>query len=154
MKNMDIGFRYWFLGLVIMVSSNLLIQFFVPSANAGNEQAVQSLIQAAPWMSFLSTGLLAPVVEEITFRKTFRDLFHNDTLFIWVSGLVFGGLHVVLSLTSFSDFAYLIPYCSLGISFGYIYAKTKSVYTSMSMHLFHNVVLSLLSIVASMVIVL
>lgn len=154
MKNIDIGFRYWFLGLVIMVTSNLLILFFLPNANPGNEETIQSLIQSAPVMSFLSTAILAPIIEEITFRKTFRDLFQNDKLFIWISGLIFGGLHVFLSLSSVYDLAYLIPYCSLGISFGYIYAKTKTVCTSMCMHLFHNIVLTLLSIVASMVIVL
>lgn len=154
MKNIDIGFRYWFLGLIVMMTSNLLILFLLPNANPGNEESVQALIQSAPIMSFLSTAILAPIIEEITFRKTFRDLFENDKLFIWVSGLIFGGLHVFLSISSVYDLAYLIPYCSLGISFGYIYAKTKTVGTSMFMHLFHNIVLTLLSIVASMVIIL
>lgn len=152
MKNMDIGFKYWFLGLIIMIASNTLILLLLPKATAGNEEAVQEFIHATPWISLISTGILAPIIEEITFRKTFRDAISNDTLFILVSGFIFGGLHVVLSITSIYDLAYLIPYCSLGISFGFIYVKTRTIFTSISIHMLHNFALTLLSIVTTLVI--
>lgn len=152
LKNIDIGFKYWFLGLIIMMASNFLIVIFVPKAVAGNEQAVQELIKASPWISLISTGILAPIIEEITFRKTFRDIIKDEKLFILLSGIVFGGLHVVLSLNSFFDLALLVPYCSLGIAFGYVYSKTKNVFTSTFMHMFHNTIFTLLSIVTMLVI--
>lgn len=152
MKNMDTGFKYWFLGFIVMMISNLLIAFLLPKAIAGNEETVQEIIKASPWISLISTGILAPFIEEIVFRKAFRNMIPNDTLFILISGTIFGGLHVVLSLSSFYDLAYLIPYCSLGIAFGFIYAKTKTVFTSFIMHAFHNFALTLLSIASTLVI--
>lgn len=152
MKNMDIGFKCWFLGFVVMIISNLLISSLLPKAIAGNEETVQELIKASPWVSLIGTGLFAPFIEEITFRKAFRNMISNDTLFILISGIIFGGLHVVLSLNSYYDFAYLIPYCSLGIAFGFIYAKTKTVFTSFVMHAIHNSALTLLAIASTLVI--
>jgi len=153
MKNIDIGFKYWFLGFVIMFVSNLLIVSLLPKAIAGNEETVQEMIQASPWISLIGTGLFAPFIEEIIFRKAFRNMISNDTLFILISGIIFGGLHVVLSLNSYYDLAYLIPYCSLGIAFGFIYIKTKTVFTSFVMHALHNTALTIIS-VASMLVIL
>ena len=111
------------------------------------------MIQASPWISLIGTGLFAPFIEEIIFRKAFRNMISNDTLFILISGIIFGGLHVVLSLNSYYDLAYLIPYCSLGIAFGFIYIKTKTVFTSFVMHALHNTALTIIS-VASMLVIL
>ena len=152
MKNLDTGFRCWFLGFVVMIVSNLFIAFLLPKAVAGNEESVQEIIQAAPWVSLISTGLLAPFIEEMTFRKAFRNMISNDRLFILISGIIFGGLHVVLSLNSYYDLAYLIPYCSLGIAFGFAYVKTKTVFTSFVMHTLHNTALTLISIASTLVI--
>jgi len=152
MKNLDIGFKYWFLGFIVMIASNLLIALLLPKAVAGNEETVQEMIHAAPWVSLIGTGLFAPFIEEITFRKAFRNMISNDTLFILVSGIIFGGLHVVLSIQSIYDIAYLIPYCSLGIAFGFTYAKTKTVFTSMIIHALHNSVLTLISIASVLVV--
>ncbi len=152
MKHLDIGFKYWMIGFIVMFVSNLLISFLLPKAIAGNEETVQSLIKASPWISLISTGILAPFIEEITFRKAFRNMISNDTLFIWLSGLIFGALHIVFSFNSIYDIAYLIPYCSLGISFGYMYAKTKTVFTSIAVHTIHNFVLTAFSIASALVI--
>ncbi len=152
MKNLDTGFKCWFLGFVVMIVSNLLIAFLLPKAIAGNEESVQEMIKVSPWISLIGTGLFAPFVEEITFRKAFRNMISNDKLFILISGIIFGGLHVVLSLNSYYDLAYLIPYCSLGIAFGFAYVKTKNVFTSFVMHALHNTALTLISIASSLVI--
>ncbi len=152
MENLDTGFKYWFLGIILMIASNTLILLLLPKANAGNEQAVQEIIHASPWISLISTGILAPFIEEITFRKAFRDMISNNVLFILISGFIFGSLHVVLALNSLYDLAYLIPYCSLGFCFGIIYAKTKTVFTSITFHMIHNFALTLLSIASTMVI--
>lgn len=152
MENLDTGFKYWFLGVILMIASNTIILLLLPKANAGNEQAVQEIIHASPWISLISTGILAPFIEEITFRKTFRDIIPNNTLFILISGFIFGSLHVVLAINSLYDLAYLVPYCSLGFCFGIIYAKTKTVFTSIAFHMIHNFALTLLSIATTMVI--
>ena len=149
---LDTGFKYWFIGLIVMMVSNLIINFFIPGAEAGNENSVQEVIKAAPWLSLICVGILAPIIEEFTFRKAFKDFLPNKWWFIFISSIVFGGLHVILSLSSPLDLFYLIPYCSLGFSFAFMYTKTNNIFTSVSLHMFHNTVLTLLSIVSAMVI--
>lgn len=147
----DTGFKYWIIGLIIMVVSNLMIGFFISGATAGNEEAVQELIGSSSFLSIITVGILAPIVEELTFRKAFRDMLPNRWAFILISSFVFGGLHVFLSLTSPLDLFYLIPYCSLGVAFAYMYQKTDNIYTSMLMHLFHNTVFTSISVLGAMI---
>jgi len=149
---LDTGFKYWLIGLMVMVVSNLLINFLVPSAVAGNEEQVQQIIHGSPLLSLICVGFLAPFIEEMTFRKAFKDLFKSKWLFVIVSGLVFGGLHIIFSFQGIEDFLYLIPYCSLGIAFGFVLVKTENIYPSICLHIFHNTVLTLFSIFGSMMI--
>lgn len=148
-KNIDIGFKYWFIGLMVMVVSNLIINFFFAHNIASNEQGVQEMIKVSPWIMLINAGILAPITEEITFRKTFKDCIKNKWFYILTSGIIFGLLHVVSS-TNFMQFLYIIPYSSLGIAFAIMYEKTDTVFTSMSMHFFHNTVLTLISILPTL----
>lgn len=151
-KMMDSGIKYWFIGLVIMMVSNILIGLFISEAQAGNEQGVQEFISASGFLSLITVGILAPIIEELTFRKAFRDIFTNKVLFALASGLIFGSLHVVFSLNSLWDLFYIIPYSSLGITFGFMYFETDNIYTSIIMHIFHNTALTTLSILGAMII--
>ena len=150
----DTGIKYWFIGLIIMVISNIFIGLFITSAKAGNEEGVQQLIHSSRFLSIIAVGILAPIIEELTFRKAFREIFTNKTLFVLASGLIFGGLHVILSLNSLWDLFYIIPYSSLGIAFGYMYQKTDNIYTSIIMHIFHNTALTTLSLIGGAMILL
>lgn len=150
----DTGIKYWFIGLIIMVISNIFIGLFITSAKAGNEEGVQQLIHSSRFLSIIAVGILAPIIEELTFRKAFREVFTNKTLFVLASGLIFGGLHVILSLNSLWDLFYIIPYSSLGIAFGYMYQKTDNIYTSIIMHIFHNTALTTLSLIGGAMILL
>ena len=152
-KLLDVGVKCWLIGLAIMMISNIIIGFLTP-AQAVNEESVQELIHSSRILSIIAIGFLAPIIEELTFRKAFRDVFKNDLAFVIASGLVFGSLHVVLSFNSFWDFLYIIPYSSLGIAFATTYAKTNNIYVSIFMHMFHNTALTILSIIASLGVIL
>jgi len=144
-KFLDVGVKYWLVGLIVMMISNVIIGLLTP-AQAVNEEGVQELIHSSKYLSIITIGVIAPIIEELTFRKAFRDVFKNNLAFILTSGFVFGALHVVLSLNSFWDLLYIIPYSSLGIAFATTYAKTDNIYTSTFMHIFHNTVLTILSV--------
>ena len=146
LENIDIGIKYWLVGLGIMMISNIIITFVVNLGQAANEQAVQSMISSLPWLMLINAGLIAPCTEEIIFRKGFKKAFPNKWLFIILSAIVFGALHVVTSMTSPIELLYIIPYGALGAAFAYMYQKTDTIFTSIAMHMFHNTALILLSI--------
>lgn len=146
LENIDIGIKYWLVGLGIMMISNIIITFVINLGQAANEQAVQSMISSLPWLMLINAGLIAPCTEEIIFRKGFKKAFPNKWLFIILSAIVFGALHVVTSMTSPIELLYIIPYGALGAAFAYMYQKTDTIFTSIAMHMFHNTALILLSI--------
>ena len=148
----DSGIKYWLIGLLGMVISNIIISLVITQAQAGNEESVQQLISSSGLLSLIIVGILAPIIEELTFRKAPRDLFQNNTIYVLISGLIFGALHVIFSLNSYWDLFYIIPYSSLGIAFSYMYVKTDNIYTSIIMHMFHNVVLTIFSVLGAMII--
>lgn len=149
---LDSNFKYYFIGLVAMVLSNILINTLSPSNISGNEESVQNMIKASPYLTLLCTGILAPFIEEIIFRKSFKDAFNSKFLFIFVSSIVFGGLHVVLSMKNAYELLYLLPYCSLAFPFAIIYTKSDNIFTTITIHSLHNTVITIVSIVSNMVI--
>lgn len=146
-KIIDKGFSYWTIGIIIMMISNFLIMKYVPMAHASNEIQVQEMIKAMPIICFITVGIFGPIIEEFVFRKTLYDLFKNKDIFVITSGIIFGFMHVIFSYTSGWDFLFVIPYGALGICLAMMYKKTDNLLTPMMMHIIHNVILVLISII-------
>ncbi len=145
--NMDTAFKYWFIGLMIMCISNIAIGIITNLNTSSNEEAVQTLVNSTPYLMLFTAGILAPIAEELTFRKGVSKLFKNKWIFATFSGLIFGLLHVIGS-NNILEYLYIIPYGSLGFFFALTYYDTKSIYPSIIMHAIHNSALILLSIFA------
>jgi len=132
------GFNYWFIGLMIMVLSNTLISMFSQIGTSTNEAQIRVLLNSS-WTTMISISLLAPVIEELVWRQSLYDVLKNKWYYLMVSGVLFGALHVISSpITSFIDILYLIPYCSIGVAFAYTQYKTKNIVVSITMHVIHN----------------
>ena len=114
-----------------------------------NQEANIELLNNMPLIEFICAVLFAPIIEELIFRRSFKNISSNKHIYAITSGLIFALLHVTSSLTdntSLIMLIYLIPYGALGIAFGYAYRKTNNIYGTMIMHSFHNA-LSLLQII-------
>lgn len=144
-KSIDSCFKYWFLGLFGMMVSNILINTVLKLGQADNEQIVQSMISTLPIVMLINAGIIAPIIEELLFRKAFKDAIQSKWKFIIISSLVFGFMHVVVA-TSFIDLIFFIPYTCLGLAFAYMYCDTDSIFTSILAHMLHNTILILISI--------
>lgn len=154
-KNFEESFKYYFIGLVIMIVSNLIITFFFTDANAGNEETVRSMIDMVPLYMIFSVSLYAPFVEELIFRHSIKDcvMCHGNNklirgIYVFISGFIFAAMHILGQTTSVLDYIYLIPYMSLGIAFSALYSKTDNIFSSISMHCLHNTVTIILYFVA------
>ena len=143
--NMDTAFKYWFIGLIIMCVSNIIIGLIANLNTSSNEEAVQSLVSSTPYLMLFTAGILAPIAEELTFRKGVYKIFKNKWVYAFSSGLIFGLLHVIGS-SNLLEYLYVIPYGSLGFFFALTYYDTKSIYPSIIMHAIHNSALIFLSI--------
>jgi len=149
LTNFEIAFKYYLIGFIVMVVSNLIIVTFIKNAIAGNEEAVRSLINLAPLYMIFSVGIYAPLTEELIFRKGLRDIIDNKYIYILTSGIFFGFMHVIGSVTSPLDYLYLIPYSSLGIAFAFTYSKTNNIFSTIMMHSLHNTFAIVLYLIGS-----
>ena len=146
--NLETSFKYYILGFISMVVSNLILIFITNGSIAGNEEAVRDMIDKVPLYMAFSTILYAPLTEEIIFRKCIKDVVKNKWLYILLSGFIFGGMHIVGSAKTLVDVLFIIPYSSLGLSFAYTYYKTDNIFNTISMHLIHNTFAYVLYLVA------
>ncbi len=145
-KTLDNSLKYYLLGVLGMMLTNIIITVLFRENGADNERLVQSMITSSPYLMLLSAGIIGPIIEELVFRKTFMDAFTSKWLFILTSGLIFGAMHVITTATTLSGYLYLLPYASLGLSFAYMDYKENSVLPSIIMHIIHNSLLVILAI--------
>ena len=132
-----------------MITSNIIINTLTPNAIAGNEESVRSLIDIAPLFMAFELAIYAPITEELIFRKSIKDITNNKYIYILLSGLIFGGMHVIGSITSTYDILYLIPYGALGIAFASLYHKTNNLFSTITVHSIHNTLTLVLYLIGS-----
>ena len=77
-----------------IIQSILFHIFNLEVATSDNQQKLESIIHAAPYFMVISTCLFAPLEEELLFRGSIRRTIKNKGVFIAVSGLFFGLLHI------------------------------------------------------------
>ena len=114
-KYFEISFKNWFLGFIIMFVTNIIISSLVPGLGK-NESSVQDLIAKLPFIAFILTTIFAPFTEEMVFRKYLQDCFNNKTIYMIISGLLFGLVHV-MGFGSLKEYLLIIPYGSIGLLF-------------------------------------
>lgn len=133
--------KYWFICLFIMMASNLIINFFITNSLPNNEEAIRDTFNISPIYVFFSAVIYAPIVEELIFRLSIKKIFNSKWLFIIISGLFFGGMHVFNDFNSLADLLYIIPYSAPGIVFALMLEDSDNILVPISFHLLHNGIL-------------
>lgn len=130
--------RYYLLGVVLMSVSNIIISMITSTDTSNNEEIVRRITDILPIYSVISCVIFAPLVEELIYRKTIKNIFVNKKLSIIMSGLLFGLAHVIGTYKEILDLLYVIPYGLFGAVFMYVYIDSDNIWTTISLHLLHN----------------
>lgn len=96
---------------------------------------LEALTAASPlWTNLLFCGILAPVMEELFYRKLFIDRLRRfgDLPAVLISGVVFGLIH-----GNFYQFFYA---ALIGILFGLIYVHTGRIRYTVALHVIFNMI--------------
>jgi len=131
----SVAFRNWIIGLGVMIISNLIITTFVKNI-ATNEALNRELLLDYPISNIISMVFLAPLIEEITFRASFKKAFDKWYTFALVTAFIFGFMHI--AKFTLLEFLFIIPYGALGFFFAKAFYETDNIYTSYLMHMIHN----------------
>lgn len=150
-KEGKLGFGWWivilfvcfgvmFVGNIIglIVSGLILFPF---GYNLSNINAATNLLTGdLSWLSVIlgaiSAGIIAPILEELLFRKLFIDYFgkYGKGAAILMSGLLFGLFH-----GNFSQFFYAF---AMGIILAYVYSYTGKIKYTIAVHMTINFIAS------------
>ncbi len=131
----------WILGCLLMTISSVVISLILKQDISTNEALVRQSIKTAPLYMLFTCSIVAPIFEELVFRRSLYGLIKFKWLFILISGLGFGLLHVLGSYNNPLDFLYIIPYGSMGCAFAYLLTKTNNIVLPIIIHMLHNTVL-------------
>lgn len=147
-KNIINGFKWYFVGICFMIAVNLFIAYKIGNIS-DNETLVREYIFSYPFLSAISVMIIAPISEEIIFRKSIMNASNNKYIGIILCELIFGLAHVIGYIEGYMDLIYILPYACLGCSFAIMDYENKNVFTSMFFHSFHNTFSFIMIIVAS-----
>lgn len=137
---------YWVIIIITMMISNSIIYNITHISTSTNQKNVIDAVKNVPIYSILLTIFVAPILEELVFRLSFRKMIKNNTLFIILSGFVFGALHLT-SATSAQELLYIIPYAIPGCIFAYTLVKSDNIFVPISLHMIHNAVLMIIQLI-------
>lgn len=135
------------LGLIAMSLSNIILYEITNVQISNNEQLVRDYIKIFPIYMTFSCVIYAPIVEEITFRKTFRNIINNKYFFILTSGIIFGLIHITGDTIGINEYLLSIPYILMGTCLAYIYYKSNNIFTTITIHSIHNFILLMIQFI-------
>ena len=130
--------KTWGKALVLIMITTIIIQIITNTTQANNQIALQNSFNSNPVFIAILAMFYAPIAEELMFRGVFRKFIKNKKLFVIVSGVVFGLMHVIDDSKTLAEFSYVFVYSILGIYLAGIYAKTNNLCTNIFMHFIQN----------------
>lgn len=130
--------KTWGKALVLIMITTIIIQIITHTTQANNQIALQNSFNSKPVFIAILAMFYAPIAEELMFRGVFRKFIKNKKLFVIVSGVVFGLMHVIDDSKTLAEFSYVFVYSILGIYLAGIYARTNNLCTNIFMHFMQN----------------
>ena len=141
-NNISTSFKYYIIGILLMITFNKIIISITGSMSLNETKVREVLFNNLPLM-LIEIAITAPLIEELVFRKSISTIFSNKWIFALVSGLLFGGAHIMTNLTTgvfvATDLLYILPYGAFGFCFALMNREIKSTFSSIFIHSFHNV---------------
>ena len=139
--------KYWIIALILMIISNIVISNFTTTFTSENNKAIINELKVAPLYILITTVFILPILEELVFRLSLRKIFtRTNILYIVLSGIFFGFIHVIGYLENMSDLLFIIPYSIPGFIFAYTHTKSNNIFVPISLHLIHNLVMIIILI--------
>ncbi|MBC1492439.1 CPBP family intramembrane metalloprotease [Listeria booriae] len=126
-----LGFVALLIGQYIAIA---IMSMFGVGGASQNTEMLGELARAVPLM-IVFTSVLAPILEEIVFRKIiYGGLASRMNIHVAavISSLFFGLMHM--------DLAYLLVYFVIGLMLCYMYTKTKRIAVPIAAHMLMNVI--------------
>jgi len=156
-ENLKLALFTWLKALAFMMLTNLII-ISIAQDIAGNEATNRTIISMYPIFSIITMIGLGPFMEELLFRKGFKEAFKSEKTFCYFTAFLFGLAHIsgILDFSSFDAFVktipqllFIIPYGGIGYFFAKAYCESNTIFTSTTTHMIHNTFAVLVSMIGA-----
>lgn len=123
------------------VLGNLVHNLITLPVGGGDTAISMLMLNSGVGMRVLSIGILAPIFEELIFRKLLVDrmIKHGEFITILTSGLFFGLFH-----GNFQQFFFAF---GLGLLWAFVYARTGKIGYTIAMHMLINMSTSAITVI-------
>lgn len=140
-----------FVGYAILIAGNIAANFLsnilarifsVTQSDPLNQMFIQDALKSnGVVFMVLSAVLIAPILEELIFRKAIIDIFNNPKIGLIVSSIAFGAVHLLMESSIQDALVNGMVYFVMGFVFGYIYLKhQKNVFAPIAIHMVTNTI--------------
>jgi len=137
-KNLKTYIRYILPKFGIFIISYIIITLLL-TIFIGEISSNQAAINELPiGFTIIAAIILAPLVEELIFRGMLKKIIGNNRMFIILSALLFGLVHVLMPEENWILYLHIIPYSLIGYFLAKIYSKTSNIALPIFIHMLWN----------------
>lgn len=151
-KNIKTFILYFGLLTVVYLASNVIVNVLreVITFNSSNS-TIYDLFSKVPFGTMFAmflTIFFYPIVEEIMFRKSLRDVIKSPVLFVIISSLLAWYFQVTLINPQVSEFVMAVPSLIGSVFCGFVFVKKDNIYYSIIPRMLYNVLICLIQIIS------
>lgn len=149
------GFKYFIIGLLGYGGVNFLITVVFEFSNISNDNLVilENVFSDNAFLLFLSTTIYYPIIEEIVFKKTFKDIINNKWLFVFVTAFANAFFAYAFSVSNALSLVYIIPSTIFYMGLSYSYYKTDNIMVPIIYRVIYNLIPNIALFIESLLII-
>lgn len=148
-EDLEIGFISWVIAMPVVASittlTEILVSLFLVSPHKNEQIAVKYLKNSlsdpgSTAVAFFSILVVAPLLEEFLFRGVLQSYFRKKVgpiFAIFISSLIFSLFHFSFT-QGIENIPLLVTLFSFGCYLGFAYEKTRSLFSSIFLHVTFN----------------
>ena len=148
-KYLKQGLGIFVIGLLLYYVATFVIHMLFPILFDidQNYNIMLSNFKKVPILLVINTIFYYPVIEELVFKSIFKDTIKNKWTFVIITGLLIAFFQTIFSSTNYISYLLLIPRLIIGMTFSYMYYKTKNVFTPIIYRMAYNLLLNIANLI-------
>ena len=134
------GGKIFLVGIILYTVVTSLIVAFIPSLTNDNANSLLNIFDKTPVLLLISTVFYYPIIEELVFKKTFKNFIKGKWAFIIITAIINGSFEIMLSYTTTVNLINIIPAVIFYGVLSYVYYETDNVLVSISYRMLYNLI--------------
>lgn len=153
-KYMKKGLKIFLWTIILYIFANAIVSLICIATNMeiSSFNQTYNLFKEYPILVLGLTLIYYPIVEELVFKRTLKDIITNKWLFIFVTGLLNAVVTMILTTTLSIEYVYILPNTILSMGLSYIYYNTNNIITPIIYRSIYNIIPSIIAIISILVI--